>query len=143
MVSVNSEYYAAQGIASCRYGFENFEEIMPKDRFGNLMWAIAETKGYAYIESDKFLNWIMMVCGRENRRRDSILPSNCKFREVPELERRRANALNVEIGSPSPRCTQKSPDGLGLRWWLSGGSLLSYGVCDVRNCPEKRSGGYK
>jgi hypothetical protein len=139
MVSINSEYYTARGIASCKYGFENFEEIMPKDRFSNLAYAIIETKGYAYVESGKFINWIMCICGRENRRRNNINPSNCPFRKVPDLERRRANALNVEIGSPSPRCTQKSPDGRGLLWWFSGGSLLSYGVCDIRNCPEKHN----
>ena len=34
----------------------------------------------------------------------------------PPLERRRANALNVEIGQPLQRCKVRSPDGRGLAW---------------------------
>ena len=60
----------------------------------------------------------------------------CRSHIQPSLERRRANALNIEIGSPLPRCTRKSPDGRGLAWLMSGGSPLSYGHCTPLACPR-------
>lgn len=54
----------------------------------------------------------------------------------PPLERRRANALNVEIGQPLQRCKVRSPDGRGLAWLLSGGSPLAYGLCERAHCPR-------
>ena len=59
----------------------------------------------------------------------------CGQRVDPSLERRPCNGLNVEIGSPSPRCLSKSPDGRGLLWYFSGGSVLAYGVCSQNDCP--------
>lgn len=60
----------------------------------------------------------------------------CRSHIEPRLERRPANALNIEIGSPLPRCTRKSPDGRGLAWLLSGGSPLAYGHCTPLACPS-------
>ncbi|MBK8188851.1 MAG: hypothetical protein IPK79_00190 [Vampirovibrionales bacterium] len=61
---------------------------------------------------------------------------NCQRRVTPEIERRRVNGLNVEAsGAALDRCLLQSPDGLGLRWWLSGGSILAYGICTLANCP--------
>ncbi len=54
---------------------------------------------------------------------------------TPSLERRRCNGLNIEIGFPLRRCLMRSPDGLGLRWYLSGGSVTAYGICEKKNCP--------
>ncbi len=55
-------------------------------------------------------------------------------RELP-VARRPGNALNVEIGTPIPRCMDRSPDGRGAAWALSGGSMLAYGPCDGSACP--------
>lgn len=61
----------------------------------------------------------------------------CPERMCGETPRRPANALNVEVGTPQPRCRLKSPDGRGGAWLLSGGSPLAYGVCSV-TCPMLR-----
>lgn len=57
----------------------------------------------------------------------------CRFRVEAPLERRPANALNLEIGQPAARCTLRYPehwpDGMVLRWLGSGGSPLVLGVC--------------
>lgn len=69
------------------------------------------------------------------------LPHNCRFRVVPCIVERRANALCVEVGAwPQPRCTLKLPShwtGKGasaLRWLGSGGSPLVLGLCTA-HCP--------
>lgn len=62
------------------------------------------------------------------------LSRHCPSRVQPAVERRPANALNVEIGTPMARCLERSPDGRGLVWWMSGGSVLAYGVCTQRAC---------
>ena len=64
------------------------------------------------------------------------LSLHCGNRVDPGIERRPANALNIEIGSASPRCLFRSPDGRGLAWLLSGGSVLAYGTC-VQSCCER------
>ena len=132
MVSVNSEYYAAQGIAFCRYGFENFEEIMPKDRFRNLMWAIAETKGFKYIDSGKFLNWIMCVVGRENRH-SQCQSEPCKYRIYPERPALQKNALRIEIFSFSQRCGKLLKEG------HNGGHWCDYHICKHPANPSERN----
>lgn len=53
-----------------------------------------------------------------------------------EVERRPGNALNLEIGAPANRCSEQSPDGRGMAWFLSGGSKLAYGVCCQSMCPR-------
>lgn len=60
--------------------------------------------------------------------------------ELP-TSRRPGNALNVEIGTPAPRCKLKPPKewpannpGV-LRWLLSGGTPLVLGCCTPRMCP--------
>lgn len=60
----------------------------------------------------------------------------CHDRRALEVERRPGNALNVEIGAPVPRCLRQSPDGRGLAWLHSGGSVLAYGACSARSCPR-------
>lgn len=61
---------------------------------------------------------------------------NCQRRVTPETERRRVNGLNVEAsGAVLDRCLLQSPDGLGLRWLLSGGDMRAYGACCQDNCP--------
>lgn len=62
--------------------------------------------------------------------------------EAP-LERRPANALNIEIGAPSRRCSMQPPDGRGvtrdgstLDYLRSGGSVLAYGRCEKAQCPK-------
>jgi hypothetical protein len=60
----------------------------------------------------------------------------CPQRWVLPVERRRANALNVEVGAPLPRCQWRSPDGRGHAWFLSGGSQLDYGPCGPSECPR-------
>lgn len=65
----------------------------------------------------------------------------CPQRIATDLERRPANALNVEIGQPLPRCRCLTPDEWGAediratRWLLSGGSPLVLGVCCADSCP--------
>ncbi len=58
----------------------------------------------------------------------------CPSRINLGIERRPANALNIEIGQPLPRCTELSPDGRGMAWLWSGGSALAYGRCCARAC---------
>ena len=62
----------------------------------------------------------------------------CPFKITPSAENRRANALNVEVGSPLTRCQLQPPnhwnngDIIGSRWLLSGGSPLVFGHCSNR-----------
>ncbi len=63
----------------------------------------------------------------------------CKSRIELPLSRRPANALNVEIGAPAPRCLNKRPSHWpptvgAVRWKASGGDALVFGRCS-RNCP--------
>ena len=64
----------------------------------------------------------------------SELSAICPARLNVGIERRRANALNVEIGQPAARCSFLSPDNMGLRWLYSGGSALAYGCCEQNKC---------
>ena len=61
----------------------------------------------------------------------------CPDRREMGVERRPANALNLEIGAPQARCLQRAPDGRGLAWLWSGGELLAYGCCDRGGCPRR------
>lgn len=60
----------------------------------------------------------------------------CPWRVALGVPRRPANALNVEVGQPAPRCRLRCPDGRGDAWLLSGGSPLAYGYCSIRGCPR-------
>jgi hypothetical protein len=65
------------------------------------------------------------------------LREKCPSRRGMIVERRPANALNIEIGQPMDRCLEKSPDGRGMAWLWSGGSLLAYGLCEgCKACPR-------
>jgi hypothetical protein len=62
----------------------------------------------------------------------------CPNRIAPDVERRPGNALNVEIGTPVPRCKLRAParhKGMEVRWLLSGGSPLIFGACNRSACP--------
>lgn len=66
------------------------------------------------------------------------------------LERRPANALNIEIGTALARCKMKPPEhwptvkssriSPTTRWLMSGGSALVFGSCS-RNCPLRGHNG--
>lgn len=66
----------------------------------------------------------------------------CPERIALGVERRPANALNIEIGTPLARCREQTPvawegvDHRASRWLLSGGSPLVLGVCCAENCPR-------
>lgn len=66
---------------------------------------------------------------------------DCPHRIALSVERRPANALNMEIGTPQPRCRCLTPDEWGaddpraVKWIRSGGSALVLGVCSARACP--------
>lgn len=66
--------------------------------------------------------------------------AECIDRLGIDIERRPANALNVEYMSPLPRCRQLSPDGRGTAWLASGGSPLAYGHCCRSVCPRLNGG---
>lgn len=65
----------------------------------------------------------------------------CPQRISIPVERRLANALNVEIGAPLPRCRCLTPPEWGAtdvrarRWLASGGSPLVLGPCSAAGCP--------
>ena len=63
---------------------------------------------------------------------------SCPHLQDPELQPRPVNGFNVEIGRPQSRCLLMPPcwHGGNLAWWLSGGSLLDYGVCRPEECPR-------
>jgi len=64
------------------------------------------------------------------------LALHCLNRVVPERTRRPVNGLNIEIGAAQPRCLFRPPHphGGNLAWFLSGGSVLDYGVCEQYAC---------
>lgn len=68
-------------------------------------------------------------------------PAACPAYVEVELQRRPANALNLEIGQPRTRCRCKTPEKWGgidpraTRWLLSGGDPLILGICESRGCP--------
>ena len=66
-----------------------------------------------------------------------LLAPHCPDRLEVDSARRPCNGLNVEIGTPAPRCKQRSPDGRGLAYLLSGGDAIAYGRCHKNAC--KRS----
>jgi hypothetical protein len=62
----------------------------------------------------------------------------CPSRRDIGTPMRKANALNIEVGQPMPRCMDRSPDGRGAIYHLSGGSLLAYGKCCASGCPRTK-----
>jgi hypothetical protein len=71
----------------------------------------------------------------------NLLAVPCSARVELGIERRGANALNIEIGAPSPRCMNKRPEhwpasASALRWLASGGTALVLGACS-NPCPLK------
>lgn len=71
----------------------------------------------------------------------SGLSKHCCNRVEPAPQRRPANTLNIEIGTPLARCLFRSPDGRGasrnggsLDWLRSGGDVLAYGRCEQSAC---------
>ena len=75
--------------------------------------------------------------------RFSVVRESCPSRRQQSVERRPGNALNVEIGTPMPRCVERVPEHwpesmTALRWIASGGDLLVFGPC-AGACPTMRS----
>jgi hypothetical protein len=76
---------------------------------------------------------------------DGTEHADCRYaaRSGLVLPRRRANGLNIEVGTPAPRCLLKLPDhwrGPGasaIRWLASGGSALVFGHCTPNACHRK------
>ena len=69
--------------------------------------------------------------------------TTCPERIVIPVERRRANALNVEIGRPLARCKLRPPTewggrDMGARWLLSGGHPLIFDPCSATECPRQQ-----
>jgi hypothetical protein len=70
---------------------------------------------------------------------------DCPHRLESIVERRRANALCVEVGTPLPRCILKpSTNTAGqkidaIRWLGSGGSVFVFGACTPNNCPKENN----
>jgi len=71
---------------------------------------------------------------------------DCSHLVEVDVPRRPANALNVEVGTPLPRCKLKAPEewrgreprsgfSLVIRWLGSGGSPFVLGAC-TPNCPD-------
>jgi len=67
----------------------------------------------------------------------------CKFAISDDmLTQRRGTTLCIESGIVhTRRCALRSPDGLGLRYLLSGGSATAYGPCLAHCCPRVHAGG--
>jgi len=67
----------------------------------------------------------------------------CKFVLMDDTPAtRRSTTLCIEAGTVHPRrCVLRSPDGLGLRYLLSGGPFTAYGPCLANCCPRVHSGG--
>ena len=66
------------------------------------------------------------------------LSQHCQNRcEVPQ-EPRFMNRLAIYALQPLPRCLYRSPDGRGLAWLKSGGSVLSYGQCEQSHCERAK-----
>lgn len=71
----------------------------------------------------------------------------CGNRIEVDVPRRPANALNVEVGTPFPRCTLRLPSNWGerapsaARWLLSGGDALVFGYCALYACPLRIADG--
>lgn len=70
------------------------------------------------------------------------MSGDCLHRIAPTVERRPGNALNIEIGTPLPRCLLKAPSHWpetgpsAVRWIGSGGSPLVLGFCN-KDCPVR------
>lgn len=69
------------------------------------------------------------------------MDQTCASRVEIALERRPANALNIEIGTSPARCLNKRPEhwpstASGIRWIASGGSAMVFGICSA-DCPLK------
>lgn len=67
---------------------------------------------------------------------------SCPHRIELETPRRPVNALNVEVGTPAPRCAKRIPEHWSketsaIRWLWSGGSPLVFGRCGSSSCPLK------
>lgn len=67
---------------------------------------------------------------------------SCRSRVESPIERRPANALNLEFIQTSDRCLNQPPSHWpeghwALRWIGSGGSPLVFGECSAQSCPER------
>lgn len=62
------------------------------------------------------------------------LSEHCNNRKVIHREPRFMNRLAIYTFAPAPRCLYRSPDGRGLAWLKSGGSVLAYEPCEQEHC---------
>ena len=69
----------------------------------------------------------------------AALNLHCGSRAIVELSPYNSDAafgIRPEADATyRPRCLRRAPDGRGLRWMASGGSLADYGECRSRGCP--------
>lgn len=92
-------------------------------------------------------DWLRTLPGWQVAIRFEDFAPACPDRIEPALLRRPANALNIEIGAPMPRCRLNTPEGWdgadhrAARWLASGGSALVLGVCACATCPRAASKG--
>jgi len=66
------------------------------------------------------------------------LAEHCNNRMVLHREPRFMNRLAIYSSDPAPRCLYRSPDGRGLAWLKSGGSVLVYGRCEQSHCEHAK-----
>lgn len=69
------------------------------------------------------------------------MSAGCPHRIAIDVQRRPANALNIEAATPASRCSIKEPDhwpnkDMSMRWRMSGGSPFVFGLCNA-DCPLK------
>jgi hypothetical protein len=96
---------------------------------------------YEAISPEDLALFDLEVLVREYILEKSGLSERCPQRIELPLIRRPGNALNVEIGTPLPRCRCHTPedwganDPRGARWLASGGSGYVFGTCSRAACP--------
>lgn len=132
---INSNFLSPEAVEALR---TNGTPISSRNGDGGLLIWHSPSHGWLYA-------WNSMMESYQVVRSINITPEDwqqfsetCDQRIVPEVNRRPANALNVEIGSPAIRCALRSPDGRGAIWLLSGGSPLAYGCCERATCRRLR-----
>ena len=68
-------------------------------------------------------------------------PETCAAYVAMGVPARKANALNIEVGQAQARCRCLTPeewgamDRRGVRWLMSGGTSLIFGLCSRPTCP--------
>lgn len=95
-------------------------------------------------ETAKAADWLAHVPAWQIAARFEDFAPQCPNQLSSSVERRPANALNIEIGAPLPRCSARPPatwrgvETAVLRWLGSGGSPLVFGLCARQVCDRLR-----